>query len=91
MNSNLTDEEKIEKSYLDKGVHKECVEGLYSKGEMYIKKLYSNQYCEIDINLFGSQNKFHFCGINYGEMGHSVTIFGCDNCIELWKRDEKLG
>ncbi len=42
MNSNLTDEEKIEKSYLDKGVHKECVEGLYSKGEMYLKKLYSN-------------------------------------------------
>ncbi len=78
----LTREEEIENMYRYKGWHKECKEGIYSKGEEDLRKLYPGitglEFVYDHINHIS-------CG--FYEIGYEL---GCDNCIELWKRDQPI-
>jgi hypothetical protein len=84
MESRLTIEEKVDKSYRDKRGHEECKKAVYSKGREYFQKLYP------DDQLFGEQDEQHFYYFDYGMSDQYVLNVACDNCVELWKRDEKI-
>ena len=61
-----------------KGKHPECNEGIYSKGEKHLEKVYS--HTSVSYNY---ENKHY-----QEEQSLGYWPIGCDNCIELWKRDD---
>lgn len=77
VNKNLTKEEQIEWFYRYKKLHARCEQAIYSKGKTNINKLYVGGHeCTLSSNG-------HYWDDYYG-------LAGCDNCINLWKKEEEL-
>ena len=97
MGSRLSKEEQLEKSYRDKGKHRECDSSGYEDPNK-VGKLYHIYdkcsywfLCCLCSTCKRLESDSHERLVYEFEFGCSYVshYIGCDKCVDLWKRDER--